>query len=186
MSNPSKAKGDRFEWDTIGWAEGFLAEVGSPLRVERTRAGYQRDWGDILVQRPDDTILSTLQLKNRREWNISAWTDQTVRQQTAVRARFGALFVKRPRVLDPGRTFAIMPANEYLRLLVQLDRAERELTALDAENQQLAEQVSKTAELLAEQTGELAEAQAAARLVRAAATGTLLTDPPGTGHERLS
>lgn len=133
MVNPSKRKGDEMEWALLAWAGRFLADVGSPLTVERTRAGYERDHGDLHVLTPDRVLLAAWQAKNRREWSISAWVDQTAWQAQQARARFGALFVKRPRVADPGRTFAIMPATEYLRLLVTLDRAEHERgTALDA------------------------------------------------------
>ena len=133
MSNPSKEKGDRFEWDTIKWAEQFLADVASLLTVERTRAGYERDYGDLLVRTPDDRTLAALQLKNRREWNISAWCDAAQWQGERARARFAALLVKRTRVADCGRAYAIMPANVYLRLLALLYEAERDRDAARAE-----------------------------------------------------
>lgn len=124
MANPSRDKGNAYEWDLVNWAARFLGDVASPLAVERTRAGYQRDWGDVLVLAPDRSVLATWQAKNRREWNLSAWVDQMVRQQAAVRARFGALLVKRSRVGDVGRSYAILPANEYVRLLAALYAAE--------------------------------------------------------------
>jgi hypothetical protein len=125
MANPQKAKGDAFEWAVINFAEELLAD--SDLTVERTRAGYARDYGDVLIKLPDDQILGTIQAKNRRKWEIPAWLDATQRQALNVRARFSALFVKRIGIADPGRSFAIMPADQWLRLLATLAEREREL-----------------------------------------------------------
>lgn len=133
MANPQKRKGDAYEWDTIAWAERFLSDVASVLTIERTRAGYERDYGDLLVRTPDDRTLATLQLKNRREFKIGPWCNDAQWQGERARARFAALFVKRTRVADPGQAFAIMPANVYLRLLAQLYAAERDRDAALAE-----------------------------------------------------
>ena len=123
MSNPNKIKGDRFEWDLVNFAEGLLAD--SDLTVERTRAGYARDYGDILIKTPDDRILGTVQAKNRRERKWSEWLESTLRQATEVHARFAALIVKRIGVADVGRSYAIMPADMWLRLLATLAERER-------------------------------------------------------------
>jgi hypothetical protein len=125
MANPQKIKGDQFEWDLIRVAKEVLGETA--LTVERTRAGYARDYGDILIKLPDDQILATIQAKNRRKWEIPAWLDATLRQAIEVRARFSALIVKRIGAADPGRSFAIMPADQWLRLLATLAEREREL-----------------------------------------------------------
>lgn len=126
MSNPSKAKGDQFEWDLIKVAEEVLA--GSALTVERTRAGYARDYGDILIKLPnDDQILATLQAKNRRERKWSEWLADTERQGVAARARFAALIVKRNGIADVGRSYEIGTVAGYLRLLATLHDAERRL-----------------------------------------------------------
>ena len=125
MSNPSKAKGDAFEWDTIKVAndpEGVLATVG--LTVERTRAGYQRDEGDLLVLTPDRQRLATLQLKNRRERRWSEWLADTERQGIAARARYAALIVKRNGILDVGRSYTITTVHAHLRLLADLHEAQ--------------------------------------------------------------
>jgi hypothetical protein len=112
-------------------AEEVLAD--SVLTVERTRAGYARDYGDILIKTADDQILGTIQAKNRRKWEIPAWLDATLRQAIEVRARFSALIVKRIGAADPGRSFAIMPADQWLRLLATLAERERELATQHAE-----------------------------------------------------
>ena len=142
MANPQKIKGDQFEWDLIRVAKEVLAE--SDLTVERTRAGYARDYGDILIRLPDDSILGTIQAKNRRKWEIPAWLDATLRQAIEVRARFAVLIVKRIGAADPGRSFAIMPADMWLRLLATLAERERELAEQHAESIKL---VAELAEL---------------------------------------
>ena len=126
MVSPSKEKGDRFEWDTIKVAndpEGALAQAG--LTVERTRAGYERDHGDLLVLTADRQRLATLQLKNRRERKWSEWLAATERQGIAARARFAALIVKRNGIADIGRSYVIGTVAGYLRLLATLHEAER-------------------------------------------------------------
>jgi hypothetical protein len=125
MSNPSKAKGDQFEWDLIalGNAEDGALH-GAGLSVERTRAGYERDHGDILVLTADDQRLATLQAKNRRERKWSEWLAATEQQGSAARARFAALIVQRNGIGDVGRSYAITTVREHLRLLAALHAAE--------------------------------------------------------------
>jgi len=125
MANPQKDKGDAFEWALIKVAKEVVAETA--LTVERTRAGYQRDYGDILIKLPDDQILATVQAKNRREHKWGMWLEDTLRQAINVRARFSALIVKRNGIRDVGRSLAIMPADQWFRLLATLAEREREL-----------------------------------------------------------
>lgn len=126
MSNPSKRKGDQFEWNLIALANdpaGRLAEAG--LTVERTRAGYERDEGDLHVLTPDRQRLAALQAKNRRERKWSEWLADTERQGVAAHARFAALIVKRNGIGDVGRSYVISTVAAYLDLLAALHEAER-------------------------------------------------------------
>ena len=128
MSNPSKAKGDAFEWALVALGEetdGVLAEAG--LTVERTKAGYEREEGDILVLTPDRQRLATLQAKNRRERKWSEWLADTERQRVTARARFAALIVKRNGISDVGRSYAITTVRTHFALLAALHQAEHEL-----------------------------------------------------------
>ena len=122
MSNPSKAKGDQFEWDLIKVATEILAEAG--LTVERTRAGYERDEGDLLVLTADRQRVASIQAKNRRERKWSEWLADTERQGVTARARFAALVVKRNGIGDVGRSYVISTVAAYLRLLATLHEAE--------------------------------------------------------------
>lgn len=125
MTNASKRKGDEFEWALVALGEdpnGSLAAVG--LTVERTRAGYERDEGDLLVLTPDRQRLATLQAKNRRERKWSEWLAATETQMVTARARYSALVVKRNGIGDAGRSYAITTTREHLRLLADLHEAE--------------------------------------------------------------
>jgi hypothetical protein len=109
MVNPSKDKGDRFEWHTINMLGRALKPFG--LIVERTRAGYQRDAGDVHVLTPDREVLFTLQCKNypQARWELPAWLRQLHRQRLVAGARFGGFLVlKRPRVLDAEQSYALL------------------------------------------------------------------------------
>lgn len=154
MSNPSKRKGDQFEWDLVALGEdpdGVLVEVG--LTVERTKAGYEREEGDILVLTPDRQRLATLQAKNRRERKWSEWLAATEQQRGTARARFAALIVKRNGIGDVGPSYAITTVRAHLSLLAALHQAEHEL----------------------------AEARRLCRTLAAeAADPDVLADPPGT------
>lgn len=141
MSNPSKAKGDQFEWDLIKVASDPaepLAQVG--LTVERTRAGYERDEGDLLVLTSDRQRLATLQAKNRRERKWSEWLAATEAQGVTARARFAALIVKRNGIGDVGRSYVISTVRAYLRLLATLHEAETRARVAEAQLSALREQ----------------------------------------------
>ena len=124
MVNPSKIKGDRFEWDLVNDATVVLSPT--ELEIERTKAGSERDLGDLHI-RPlgDRTVLAAVQAKNRRERKWAEWTDDAMHQAARAGARFGALFVKRVGVGSVLRSYAIMPVGEWLRMLATLHAAER-------------------------------------------------------------
>ena len=125
VTNPSKAKGDNYERDVrvvSNDPDGALATVG--LTMARTRAGYERDHGDLHVLTPDRQLVAACQAKNRREWRISAWLDQTITQAHRARAHWAVLIVKRPRVPDPLRSFAIMELAGWLRMVAALHDAQ--------------------------------------------------------------
>ena len=127
MVNPSKRKGDAFECDLRTLANDPAGRLhGAGLTVERTRAGYERDEGDLLVLTLDRQRLAALQAKNRRERRWSEWLAATERQGVTARARFAALIVKRNGIGDVGRSYAISTVANYLALLAALHTAERE------------------------------------------------------------
>ncbi len=176
VTNPSKAKGDNYERDVrvvSNDPDGALATVG--LTMARTRAGYERDHGDLHVLTPDRQLVAACQAKNRREWRISAWLDQTITQAHRARAHWAVLIVKRPRVPDPLRSFAIMELAGWLRMVAALHDAqtrarvaEETLAALREQGVQIPRQPTP---------------DALRQRAEAAAIGPdpdVLADPPGT------
>jgi hypothetical protein len=141
MTNASKRKGDEFEWALVALGEapdGVLVAAG--LTVERTRAGYERDEGDLLVLTADRQRLATLQAKNRRERKWSEWLADTERQGVTARARFAALIVKRNGIGDVGRSYTISTVREHLTLLAALHQAECRARVAEAQLAALREQ----------------------------------------------
>lgn len=141
MVNSSKIKGDRYEWILVDDATVVLEPAG--LEIERTKAGSERDLGDLHIRLPDRSVLAAVQAKNRREWKLAEWLDAAMIQATRARARFGVLFVKRTRVADVLASYAIMPASEWLHLLAALHTAETARDALADENLRLREQAGE-------------------------------------------
>ena len=160
MANPNKAKGDQFEWDLIKVANdplGRLAEAR--LIVERTRAGYERDEGDLLVLTPDRQRLATLQAKNRRERKWSEWLAATERQRVTARARFAALVVKRNGIGDVGRSYVISTVTGYLDLLAALRIADQRAQVAEATLAALALPLGPDPDALADEPGTVRGAQ---------------------------
>lgn len=125
MAHPSKDRGDRFERDTIAVLERILEPLG--LTVERTRAGYQRDGGDVHVLTPDGQVLATVQCKswNQGEWRLPQWLGDLGVQRAQARARFGVLALKRPRVSDAAFGYALTDVETWAVMLAAL--VEREI-----------------------------------------------------------
>lgn len=113
VTNPNKAKGDRFE----AALRDYLAAEG--FSVDRTRAGYERDHGDLHIHDGYGNHRAIVQAKNVKAWNIAGWLRQLREQLAAGRGEHGVLVVKRPGVADPAQQYAIVEFGEYARLLRQ-------------------------------------------------------------------
>lgn len=109
MSNPNKIKGDAFERSV----QDYLQANGFPW-TEKTRAGYARDHGDLHLV-PGPAVIA--QAKNVRAWRLPEWVDELAEQIVDAKADHGVLVVKRPRVADPGRSYAVMELSALVRLL---------------------------------------------------------------------
>jgi len=109
MTSTQKAKGDRFE----AAVRDHCRDHGFPW-TERTRAGYERDHGDLHLTPGPGAIL---QAKNCRTWRLAEWATELAEQQEASGAEHAALVVKRPRVGDPGKAYAVLELDALLRLL---------------------------------------------------------------------
>lgn len=98
MTNPLKDKGSRFEHDVVDYlrAHGYT-------RADRTLAGQRDDMGDI------SNVPLIIQCKNQREFRLAEWVDQAEQQAlNAGETRF-VVVLKRPRVADVARAYAVMP-----------------------------------------------------------------------------
>jgi hypothetical protein len=111
VSNPNKVKGDAFERAV----QDYLQANGFPW-TEKTRAGYERDHGDLHLV-PGRAVIA--QAKNVRAWRLAEWIDQLAEQVTDAGADHGLLVVKRPKISDPGRSYTVMELSAAARLLRQ-------------------------------------------------------------------
>lgn len=107
VTNANKDKGDKFERSI----RDHLAAYG--VTVERTRAGYARDAGDLHIGRDGTQPRAILSAKNRRTWAVAQWLRELEEQRVEARAVHGALVVKRPGISDPGQQYVIMTVNDW-------------------------------------------------------------------------
>lgn len=120
MSNPQKAKGDKFELDVVNYL------VAAGFNAKRTRAGYERDYGDIHVLDDLGRLGLILQAKNRAQdtspWRrLAGYVADTELQRSQAGARHAATVVKRPGVAAPGKQYVVLELDWYLALLREAD-----------------------------------------------------------------
>lgn len=113
VTNASKKKGDLFELAITRYL------VARGIDAVRTRAGYERDYGDIHIRRSATSVWPAvaLQAKNHRAWKLAEWIAALPAQVAEAKALTGALVVKRPGVTDPGRQYVVVELDAYLELL---------------------------------------------------------------------
>ena len=110
MSNPQKQKGSAYERSIVT----FLRERGHA--VDRTRAGWADDRGDVHGLHHPDLGPFTIECKNHRAMALSEWMGELEREVAANSGTLGAVVHKRKGVADAAEQYATMP----LRMLVQL------------------------------------------------------------------
>jgi hypothetical protein len=111
VTNPNKIKGDKFE---LALREHCRA---AGFDADRTRAGYARDHGDIHLAAGVSGPRVIVQAKNHREMRLFEWLREVAEQRDAAGAEHGFVVVKRPRVGDPGRQYAVLELDWLLALL---------------------------------------------------------------------
>lgn len=118
MSNPSKAKGSRWEKDVVQ----HVRDGGQ--KAERLVTAGALDEGDIALPVGDTTFV--LEAKDERKWDLSGYVDEAVLEaQNYSKARGGvpvypAAVVKRPR-RGAGQAYVIMPLDSFLELTAELE-----------------------------------------------------------------
>jgi hypothetical protein len=109
MPNPNKIRGDSFERSI----RDFARRAGFPW-AERTRAGYERDHGDVHLDPVTRALI--VQAKNVARPAWSEWLAGLAAQVGHAGATFGVLVVKRRGIAEPGRQLAVMELDDWLRL----------------------------------------------------------------------
>lgn len=110
MTNPQKRKGSSFERDIVGYFndQGFT--------VERTRAGWTDDRGDIhgLSHRVLGNF--TIECKNQKALDLAGWLKELERERAANGGGLGAVVHKKRGYSEGEEQYATLP----LWMLVQL------------------------------------------------------------------
>ena len=113
MSNPQKQKGSAYERTIVR----YLTLQG--FDVERTRAGWADDRGDVHgISHP---VLGnfTIECKNQKTMALSGWLTELERERAANGGGLGAVVHKRQRVTEGEDQYATLPLWMLVQLLVQ-------------------------------------------------------------------
>jgi len=130
VTGSHQRKGDAFELAATEALGGVVGSFG--LTVERqTRAGYNRDSGDIHLLMPARaSVLATVQCKNVARWEFPKWLTELDRQRMFAHADHAVLAVKRPKVADPVHAYAVAELHEWARLVGEVARLRAEVARL--------------------------------------------------------
>lgn len=112
MANAAKSKGDRYERFVLDIAQrmGFVG-------ARRTRAGYERDGGDIHLVRTRRGPEVIVQVKDVVTPNWREWLDQMEAQQHEAGSKWSFLVWKRRGTgKRPALHLAVMPLDRMLDL----------------------------------------------------------------------
>jgi len=140
MTGTHQVKGDRHE-RAVEVALGPL--LAPELLVERqTRAGYNRDTGDVHVLTADrQHRLATLQCKDwpQTQWRLPEWLRALDEQRAFARADHGVLVLKRARTLDAAHAYALAELQSYARLLGEVARLRARVAHLERDRRILSD-----------------------------------------------
>lgn len=144
MVHPSKRKGDRHELATLAALTEALAGTG--LIVEKTRAGYERDGGDLHILTPDRAVLFVVQCKDVavNRWAFPEWLRDLAAQRETSHCARGFLSVKRSRVLDATQAYAVADMAAMAALVVELWRLRSIVVELTGERADLIARVDSS------------------------------------------
>lgn len=112
MTNPNKNKGDRFERDAVE----YLREHS--FHVDRTRAGWADDRGDIHGLVSADGRPFTFECKNVKQQNLSGWLEELRVEVANNHGRIGAVIHKKRGTADAGEQYATLPFAWLIELLI--------------------------------------------------------------------
>jgi hypothetical protein len=112
MASASGRKGKENERRVVAW----LRARGRP-HIERRIAGMNGDKGDITGW-PGVVV----DAKDRKAWDLAGWINQLEDEILEAGADTGALVIKPPRVVDPGRYYAVMTLERWEALMREAGR----------------------------------------------------------------
>lgn len=111
MTNPQKEKGSKYERDTVG----YLRECG--FRVDRTRAGWADDRGDIHgVEAPDGKPF-VFECKNHARLNLAGWVKELETEIANAGGVAGVVVHKKRGTTDTSQQYATLPFGMLVQLL---------------------------------------------------------------------
>jgi Holliday junction resolvase len=111
MSNPQKNKGSAYERSIVN----YLRDNG--FTVDRTRAGWADDRGDIHGVHSPTGSTFTFECKNHRRDNLSGWVKELYVEVANAGGGIGAVIHKRHGTAEGGEQFATLPLSMLVSLL---------------------------------------------------------------------
>ena len=110
VSNQQKNKGSAYERSVVNYLR------GNGFHVDRTRAGWTDDRGDVHGVTSPTGQPFTFECKNHRRDNLSGWMRELQVEVDNAGGTIGTVIHKKHGTTDPAEQYASLP----LRMLVQL------------------------------------------------------------------
>jgi hypothetical protein len=111
MPNPQKNKGSAYERSIVN----YLRDNG--FTVDRTRAGWTDDRGDIHGVLAPSGRPFTFECKNHRRDNLSGWINELHIEVENAGGSVGSVIHKKHGTANPGEQFATLPLSMLVLLL---------------------------------------------------------------------
>ena len=111
MTSASQDKGDRFERDTVAYFRSHS------YHVDRTRAGWSDDRGDVHGVVSRDGRPFAIECKNHKQQNLSGWLRELRVEVANSHGRIGALIHKKRGTANPAEQYATLPLEWLIELL---------------------------------------------------------------------
>lgn len=121
MTSPQKRKGSAAELAVAKW----LNRLGW-VHAERSRCGWSDDRGDI-----DGIPGVCIEVKNEKRIDLPGYLRELEVEMINAKAWAGAVIVKRRGSSDPADWYAVMPAQKWAELLLELDQPNNPTTPPD-------------------------------------------------------
>ena len=101
----SRRRGHQYERDVAAW----LRSKGVRAISSREVNGGRQEGSDLITDLP-----TTVECKNVAKWDVSGWLAQARKDADGDPA---ALFIKRRGTADPGASYVVMQADEFVALV---------------------------------------------------------------------